>query len=66
MAAQVFITNDKVNVVGLIVAGSAEFKTVLVEAERFDQRLAAKVSTRAQKNGNEPRQRAPLPEKEPW
>jgi peptide chain release factor subunit 1 len=43
MAAQVFITNDKVNVVGLIVAGSAEFKTVLVEAERFDQRLAAKV-----------------------
>ena len=43
MAAQVFITNDKVNVVGLVVAGSAEFKTVLVEAERFDQRLAAKV-----------------------
>lgn len=43
MAAQVFITNDKVNVVGLIVAGSAEFKTVLIEAERFDQRLAAKV-----------------------
>jgi len=43
MAAQVFITNDKVNVVGLIVAGSAEFKTVLVEAERFDQRLASKV-----------------------
>jgi len=43
MAAQCFITNDKVNVVGLVVAGSAEFKTVLVEAERFDQRLAAKV-----------------------
>jgi len=43
MSAQVFITNDKVNVVGLVVAGSAEFKTVLVEAERFDQRLASKV-----------------------
>jgi len=43
MAAQVFISNDKVTVVGLIVAGSAEFKTVLVEAERFDARLAAKV-----------------------
>ena len=43
MAAQVFISNDKVTVVGLIVAGSAEFKTVLVEAERFDPRLAAKV-----------------------
>lgn len=43
MSAQCFITNDKVNVVGLVVAGSAEFKTVLIEAERFDQRLAAKV-----------------------
>lgn len=43
MAAQVFIANDKVIVVGLIVAGSAEFKTVLVEAERFDARLKAKV-----------------------
>lgn len=43
MAAQVFIANDKVACVGLIVAGSAEFKTVLVEAERFDARLKAKV-----------------------
>lgn len=43
MSAQVFITNDKCNCSGLVVAGSAEFKTVLVEAERFDQRLAAKV-----------------------
>jgi peptide chain release factor subunit 1 len=43
MAAQVFISNDKLNVVGLIVAGSAEFKNVLIEAERFDQRLASKV-----------------------
>jgi peptide chain release factor subunit 1 len=45
MCAQVFITNDKVNVTGLVVAGSAEFKNVLVDAERFDQRLAAKVLT---------------------
>mmetsp|Transcript_19500 Transcript_19500/g.54265 ORF Transcript_19500/g.54265 Transcript_19500/m.54265 type:complete len:425 (+) Transcript_19500:303-1577(+) len=43
MAAQIFITNDKVNVTGLVLAGSADFKNVLVEAERFDQRLAAKV-----------------------
>mmetsp|Transcript_23925 Transcript_23925/g.37467 ORF Transcript_23925/g.37467 Transcript_23925/m.37467 type:complete len:419 (-) Transcript_23925:1344-2600(-) len=43
MAAQIFITNDKINVSGLVVAGSAEFKNVLVEAERFDQRLATKV-----------------------
>ena len=42
MAAQIFITNDKVNVTGLVLAGSADFKNVLVEAERFDQRLAAK------------------------
>mmetsp|Transcript_30252 Transcript_30252/g.71965 ORF Transcript_30252/g.71965 Transcript_30252/m.71965 type:complete len:459 (+) Transcript_30252:108-1484(+) len=45
MCAQVFITNDRVNVTGLVVAGSAEFKTVLIEAERFDQRLAAKILT---------------------
>jgi len=43
MCAQIFITNDKVNCSGLVLAGSADFKTVLVEAERFDQRLAAKV-----------------------
>eukprot|EP00291_Cryptomonas_curvata_P028753 CAMPEP_0172207320 /NCGR_PEP_ID=MMETSP1050-20130122/33764_1 /TAXON_ID=233186 /ORGANISM="Cryptomonas curvata, Strain CCAP979/52" /LENGTH=511 /DNA_ID=CAMNT_0012886613 /DNA_START=181 /DNA_END=1717 /DNA_ORIENTATION=- len=43
MAAQIFITNDKCNCTGLVLAGSADFKNVLVEAERFDQRLAAKV-----------------------
>mmetsp|Transcript_22453 Transcript_22453/g.55353 ORF Transcript_22453/g.55353 Transcript_22453/m.55353 type:complete len:455 (-) Transcript_22453:371-1735(-) len=43
MSANIFITNDKVNVSGLVLAGSADFKNVLVEAERFDQRLAAKV-----------------------
>lgn len=43
MASTIFITNDKCNVSGLVLAGSADFKNVLVEAERFDQRLAAKV-----------------------
>ena len=43
MAKTLFITNDKVNVSGLILAGSAEFKNVLAQAECFDQRLAAKV-----------------------
>ncbi|CAG9313497.1 unnamed protein product [Blepharisma stoltei] len=38
-----FISSDKVNVAGLIVAGSAEFKNVLVQSDLFDQRLAAKV-----------------------
>lgn len=40
-AASIFITNDKPNVAGLILAGSADFKTVLGESELFDQRLAA-------------------------
>jgi len=41
MATQQFITNDRPNVVGLILAGSAEFKNDLVgrEADLFDQRL---------------------------
>jgi len=43
MAKTLFITNDKVNVSGIILAGSAEFKNVLAQAECFDQRLAAKV-----------------------
>lgn len=43
VAVQNFITNDKVNVKGLILAGSADFKTDLAKSELFDQRLAAKV-----------------------
>lgn len=43
VAVQNFITNDKVNVKGLILAGSADFKTDLARSELFDQRLAAKV-----------------------
>jgi peptide chain release factor subunit 1 len=36
-----FITNDKPNVSGLILAGSAEFKTKLNTSDLFDPRLAA-------------------------
>jgi len=38
-----FITNDKCNVAGLILAGSADFKTVLNQSDMFDARLQAKV-----------------------
>ncbi|KIY62510.1 peptide chain release factor eRF/aRF subunit 1 [Cylindrobasidium torrendii FP15055 ss-10] len=42
-AVQHFITADKVNVSGLVLAGSADFKTELSQSDLFDQRLAAKV-----------------------
>lgn len=42
-AVQVFITNDKVNVAGIVLAGSADFKNELRGSDMFDQRLAAKV-----------------------
>ncbi|KAG8759763.1 Polypeptide release factor (eRF1) in translation termination [Serendipita sp. 396] len=43
LAVQHFITNDKVNVSGLVLAGSADFKTELNQSDIFDPRLAAKV-----------------------
>ncbi|RHZ71655.1 Eukaryotic peptide chain release factor subunit 1 [Aspergillus turcosus] len=43
LAVQNFITNDKVNVAGLILAGSADFKNDLNQSDMFDQRLQAKV-----------------------
>lgn len=43
VAVQNFITDDKINVKGLILAGSADFKTDLAKSEMFDQRLASKV-----------------------
>lgn len=43
VAVQVFITNDRCNVAGLILAGSADFKTELRQSDMFDQRLAVKV-----------------------
>ena len=43
IAVQCFITNDKPNCVGLVVAGSADFKVELVESPLFDQRLQKSV-----------------------
>ncbi|TFK46377.1 peptide chain release factor eRF/aRF subunit 1 [Heliocybe sulcata] len=43
LAVQHYITNDKVNVTGLVLAGSADFKTELSQSDMFDPRLAAKV-----------------------
>ena len=42
-AVTLFITNDKVNVTGIVLAGSAEFKKELHQSDMLDQRLAAKV-----------------------
>merc|ERR1719159_1151388 len=41
LAVQFFITNDKPNVKGLVLAGSAEFKSELQTSDMFDQRLAS-------------------------
>lgn len=43
LAVQNFITNDKVNVAGIILAGSADFKNDLNASDMFDNRLASKV-----------------------
>lgn len=43
LAVQNFITNDKVNVAGIILAGSADFKNDLNASDMFDNRLATKV-----------------------
>ncbi|KAM7427649.1 Electron transfer flavoprotein alpha-subunit [Porites harrisoni] len=42
-AVQLYITNDKPNVTGLILAGSADFKSELSQSDMFDQRLQSKV-----------------------
>ena len=36
VATTLFITNDKVNIAGLILAGSADFKTELSQSDMFD------------------------------
>jgi peptide chain release factor subunit 1 len=36
VATQMFISNDKVNIAGLILAGSADFKTELSQSDMFD------------------------------
>lgn len=43
LAVQNFITNDKVNCAGLILAGSADFKNDLNQSDMFDNRLQTKV-----------------------
>eukprot|EP00112_Aurelia_sp_Birch-Aquarium-sp1_P002175 Seg1234.7 transcript_id=Seg1234.7/GoldUCD/mRNA.D3Y31 product="Eukaryotic peptide chain release factor subunit 1" protein_id=Seg1234.7/GoldUCD/D3Y31 len=42
-AVQLYISNDKVNVTGLVIAGSADFKSELSQSDMFDQRLQAKI-----------------------
>ena len=42
-AVQLFISNDKPNCSGLILAGSADFKTELSQSDMFDPRLQSKV-----------------------
>ncbi|CAH3032555.1 unnamed protein product [Porites lobata] len=42
-AVQLYITNDRPNVTGLILAGSADFKSELSQSDTFDQRLQSKV-----------------------
>jgi len=43
LAVQMFITADKPNVSGLVLAGSADFKSELQTSDMFDQRLARTV-----------------------
>ncbi|XP_011404293.1 PREDICTED: eukaryotic peptide chain release factor subunit 1 [Amphimedon queenslandica] len=42
-AVQLFITQDRPNIEGLILAGSADFKTELSQSDMFDPRLNTKV-----------------------
>lgn len=43
LAVEHFITDDKVNVTGLVLGGSADFKTELAQSDLFDPRLSAKI-----------------------
>jgi peptide chain release factor subunit 1 len=43
VAVQLFVTNDKPNIAGMILAGSADFKTELSQSDMFDPRLQAKI-----------------------
>jgi peptide chain release factor subunit 1 len=43
VAVQLYITNDRPNVAGLVLAGSADFKTELSQSDMFDARLQAKI-----------------------
>lgn len=43
LATDFFITHDKPNVAGLVLAGSADFKNELAQSDLFDPRLSSKV-----------------------
>lgn len=43
VAVQLFISQDRPNVAGLVLAGSADFKTELSQSDMFDPRLQAKI-----------------------
>ncbi len=43
VAVQMFIAGDKVNCAGIVLAGSADFKTELSQSDMFDQRLQAAI-----------------------
>lgn len=43
IATSLFISNDKVTVLGLVLAGSADFKNDLAQSDMFDARLSEKV-----------------------
>lgn len=43
LAVQMFIVQDKLNVSGIVLAGSADFKTELLQSDLLDPRLQAKV-----------------------
>jgi len=43
VATQLFVSNDKPNIAGLILAGSADFKTELSQSDMFDSRLQGRV-----------------------
>jgi len=43
LAVQLFLSDNKVNVTGLVMAGSADFKTDLLNSDHFDPRLARAV-----------------------
>ena len=42
-ATSIFITDDRPNIAGLVLAGSAEFKQQLTSTERLDPRLVATI-----------------------
>lgn len=42
-AVQMFISNDKINCAGLVIAGSADFKSELSQSDMFDGRLSTKI-----------------------